>query len=327
MTSMAAGSSRLCADLDVEVEADAPLGPRTWFGVGGRADVLVRPRTEAALATLVARCHRDAVPVRVLGEGANLLVADEGVAGVVVRLDAPCFRERRLNARGAVEGVRLMGGADLARCVLETTRGGFAGLGGLAGIPASIGGAVRMNAGGAFGSIGDRLHAVACLDRRGEVVIAPASELNLGYRRCELPGEIVLWASFTLDDGDPVKLRAEVAEVFAYKQSTQPLRDHSAGCMFRNPAIERLPAEVVSTFGGAVSAGGLIDRAGLKGFAVGGARISDEHANFVVVKPGATAGDILALSELVATRVAERFGIRLEREVVVWDRSAPEDSP
>ena len=324
MTPIAVGSSRLFADLDVEVEADAPLGPRTWFGVGGRADALVRPRSEEALATLVARCHRDGVPLRVLGEGANLLVADEGVAGVVVRLDAPCFRERRLNRRGAVEGVRLMAGADLARSVLETTRGGFAGLGGLAGIPASIGGAVRMNAGGVFGSIGDRLHAVACLDRRGEVVVAPAASLNLGYRRCELPGEIVLWASFTLDEGDPVRLRAEVAEVFAHKRSTQPLRDHSAGCMFRNPPAERLPAEVVASFGGTVSAGGLIDRAGLKGFAVGGARVSEEHANFVVVQPGTAAGDVLALSEAVATRVADRFGVRLEREVVVWDRSSQE---
>ncbi len=326
MTSMAIGSSRLFSDLDVDVEADAPLGPRTWFGVGGRADALVRPRSEEALSTLVERCHRDGVALRVLGEGANLLVADEGVSGVVVRLDADCFRERRLNVRGAVEGVRLMAGADLARCVLETTRSGFAGLGGLAGIPASIGGAVRMNAGGAFGSIGDRLHAVGCLDRRGELVVAPASSLNLGYRRCELPGEIVLWASFTLDEGDPVRLRSEVAEVFAYKRSTQPLAEHSAGCMFRNPREEIVPPEVRKAFGGSVSAGGLVDRAGLKGLAHGGASISTRHANFVVVKAGATAGDILALSEVVADRVEDRFGVRLEREVVVWNRTPPEES-
>lgn len=326
MTSMAAGSTRLFSDLDVHVEADAPLGPRTWFGVGGRADALVHPRSEEDLATLTARCHRDGIPLRVLGEGANLLVADEGVSGVVVRLDAPCFRERRLNARGAVEGMRLMGGADLARCVLETTRSGFAGLGGLAGIPASIGGAVRMNAGGAFGAIGDRLHAVACLDRRGEVVVAPASSLNLGYRHCELPGEIVLWASFLLEEGDPVRLREEVAEVFAYKRSTQPLTEHSAGCMFRNPGADEVPEEVRATFGGTPSAGGLVDRAGLKGLSRGGASISEQHANFVVVKPGATADDILALSDIVADRVADRFGVRLEREVVVWDRNTPEST-
>lgn len=324
MTSVAAGSTRLFSDLDVEVEADAPLGPRTWFGVGGRADALVHPRSEEALATLVARCHRDGIPLRVLGEGANLLVADEGVAGVVVRLDAPCFRERRLNARGAVEGVRLMGGADLARSVLETTRAGFAGLEGLAGIPASIGGAVRMNAGGAFGSIGDRLHAVACLDRRGEVVVAPAASLNLGYRHCELPGEIVLWASFTLGEGDPVRLRAGVAEVFAYKRSTQPLAEHSAGCMFRNPRDEEVSEEVRAAFGHTPSAGALVDRAGLKGFAHGGACVSPQHGNFVVVRPGATADDILAVSRTVAERVADRFGVRLEREVVVWTRTPPE---
>lgn len=323
---MSPGASRLFSDLDVLVEADAPLGPRTWFGVGGRADALVHPRSEEALAALVSRCHRDGIELRVLGEGANLLVADEGVSGVVVRLDAPCFCERRLNAKGAVEGVRVMGGASLARCVLETTRGGFAGLEGLAGIPASIGGAVRMNAGGAFGAIGDRLHAVGCIDRRGEVVVAPAASLNLGYRRCELPGEIVLWASFTLDEGDPVRLRAEVAEVYAFKQSTQPLVDHSAGCMFRNPTEDEVPEEVRATFGGVPSAGGLIDRAGLKGLVHGGARVSEHHANFIVVGPGATAADILGLSMTVADRVADRFGVRLRREVVVWDRSAPEDA-
>ncbi|MGA1517592.1 MAG: FAD-binding protein, partial [Phycisphaerales bacterium] len=110
---MTTGASRLFADLDVDVEPDAPLGPRTWFGVGGRADALVRPRSVEALQTLVGRCHRDGIELRVLGEGANLLVADEGVGGVVAHLDHPCFRECTLNRRGGVEAVRAMAGADL----------------------------------------------------------------------------------------------------------------------------------------------------------------------------------------------------------------------
>ena len=118
----------------------------------------------------------------------------------------------------------------------------------------------------------------------------------------------------------------EVAEVFAYKRSTQPLTEHSAGCMFRNPGADEVPEEVRATFGGTPSAGGLVDRAGVKGLSRGGASISEQHANFVVVKPGATADDILALSDIVADRVADRFGVRLEREVVVWDRNTPEST-
>ena len=309
---MTAGASRLFADLEVDVEPDAPLGPRTWFGVGGRADALVRPRSTEALQTLVSRCHRDGIELRVLGEGANLLVADEGVGGVVVHLDHACFRECSLNRRGGVEAVRAMAGADLAKLIIDSTRIGLEGLEGLAGIPASIGGAVRMNAGGAFGAISDRLHSVAVIDRRGEVAIHPAADLAMGYRRCRLPGPVLLWAAFRLDEGDPVALRTRVKEVFAYKRSTQPLADHSAGCMFRNPE-----AEIDGVRRGA---GWLIDQAGLKGASVGGASVSRQHANFFTVAPGATASELLELSSLVADRVFERFGIRLEREVVVWRR-------
>ena len=316
---MTTGASRLFADLDVDVEPDAPLGPRTWFGVGGRADALVRPRSVEALQTLVGRCHRDGIELRVLGEGANLLVADEGVGGVVVHLDHPCFRECALNRRGGVEAVRAMGGADLPRLILDSTRIGLEGLEGLAGIPASIGGAVRMNAGGAFGAISDRLHSVAVIDRRGEIAIHPASDLAMGYRRCRLPGPVLLWAAFRLDEGDPVALRDRVKEVFAYKRSTQPLADHSAGCMFRNPE-----AEIDGVRRGA---GWLIDQSGLKGTSVGGASVSRQHANFFTVSPGATASDLLELASLVATRVFDRFGVRLDREVVVWQRAGETSNP
>lgn len=311
---MTAGASRLFSDLDVDVEPDAALGPRTWFGVGGRADALVRPRSIDSLQTLVGRCLRDGVELRVLGEGANLLVADEGVGGVVVHLDHACFRECSLNRRGGVEAVRAMAGTELPRLIIDSTRIGLEGLEGLAGIPASVGGAVRMNAGGAFGAISDRLHSVAVIDRRGELAIHPAADLALGYRRCRLPGPVLLWAAFRLDEGDPVALRARVKEVFAYKRSTQPLADHSAGCMFRNP-----DAEIDGIRRGA---GWLIDQAGMKGLSVRGASVSRQHANFFTVSPGATATDLLELSSLVASRVFDRFGVRLDREVVVWRRGA-----
>lgn len=305
--------ARLFADLEVDAEPDAPLAPRTWLGVGGRADLLARPRSAEALAAIVARCSLEGIPLRVLGAGANLLVADDGVDGVVVTLEAPAFRGSALNRGGRVEAARFFAGVDLQRAVIDTARAGLGGLEGLAGIPATIGGAIRMNAGGVHGTVADRLHSVACITRRGEIATYAAADLDLSYRHSRLPDPIILSAAFRLEEADPIALRQRVKEIMAHKRSTQPLAEHSAGCMFRNPIDPEDSAR-------RVSAGRLIDAAGLKGVAVGGASISPRHANFVVVAPGATATDVLSLCHLVRQRVLDHHGVLLEREVVVWDR-------
>lgn len=306
--------STLFADLDVRVETDVPLARLTWYGIGGPADFVVHPQSVDALTTLMWRAKREAMPVRVLGSGANLLVSDEGVDGIVVRLDAPCFTETRYNARGNVEALRVGGGADLAKTLNDTVRRGLEGLSQMAGIPASVGGAVRMNAGGAYGAIGESVHSVGCVSDTGELRVYPASELAFGYRSTNIPDPIIVWAAFRLHDTDPISLRERVREIFAFKKSTQPLADHSAGCMFRNP--------VDPATGTRVSAGQLIDRAGLKGASVHGAEVSARHGNFVTVKPGTAARDVVELVRLVKDRVRERTGIRLECEVVYWGRDA-----
>lgn len=309
--------SSLFGDLDVEVAFDAPIGAEaTWYGIGGRADLLVRPRTIEALETLVGRCHRDGTPLRVLGAGANLLVADEGVDGIVVRLDAPAFAECRYNPDGAIDRLRAMAGADLPKTLMDAARRGLAGLEALAGVPASIGGAVRMNAGGRYGAIGDSIETVVCIARDGRRVVYPASELRFDYRATNLPDPVILAAVFRLEPTDPIALRDRVKEIFAAKKSEQPLAESSAGCAFRNPLDpvreERVPA------------GRLIDETGLKGFAIRGASISRRHANFVVVEPGATATDVVTLLEEVRRRVFDRTGIALEREIVLWRRGEDE---
>jgi UDP-N-acetylmuramate dehydrogenase len=309
----------LFSDLDVDATADAPLAALTWLGIGGRADALVRPRSVEALCTLVARCHLDGTPLRVLGAGANLLVADEGVDGVVVRLDAPPFLAQQLNRGGSVEAARLFAGADLPRAIVDSVRLGLGGLETLAGIPATVGGAVRMNAGGVHGSIADRLIGVQCITTRGEIATYPAASLQLDYRHCRLPGPVLLSAAFRLEEGDPVSLRRRLKEIMADKATTQPLGEHSAGCMFRNPPDPHSP-------GRRTPAGRLIDAAGLKGLAVGGASVSHRHANFMIVQPGTTATEVLDLSDLVRARVLEHSGIELEREVVVWRRGAGAES-
>lgn len=315
MNSRLTSQGRLFADLAVDVVPDFPLGAETWFGIGGSADMLVRPRDVESLATLVRRCNEYEVPLRILGNGANLLVADEGVDGVVLRLDHDCFKHVSYNLDGAVELARAMAGADMARTLNETVRRGLSGLQQMAGIPASIGGAIRMNAGGAFGSIGDSVHSIACLNNRGETVTYPASELVMGYRSTNIPDTIIISATFHLQQDNPATLRERVLEIFQYKKSSQPLAESSAGCVFKNPIDPSDPASTER-----ISAGALIDRSGLKGHAVGGAEVSTVHGNFLVVNPGARATDLLKLIEEVRDGVRDAEGVELENEVVVWGR-------
>lgn len=300
------------AAFGIRCETDAPLGPLTWYGVGGRADVLAHPDNVDQLQTLARYAADHGLPLRVLGKGANLLVADEGVDGIVAILDAPAFRQITIDAdaQTATAG----GGADLERLITTTVREGLAGLETLAGIPASVGGAIRMNAGGSFGQIADTLATVTLLELDGSLATLPAADLSLSYRHSVVGERIVIEATFTLRAvDDQAALRDRLKEVMRYKKGSQPMAAQSAGCAFKNP-----PAE---TSGGR-GAGKLIDEAGLKGHRIGGAEVSDRHANFVVTHPGATADDIRQLMAAMQQGVAEQFNIQLEREVVVWARSS-----
>jgi UDP-N-acetylmuramate dehydrogenase len=252
----------------------------------------------------------------VLGRGANLLVADGGVDGVVVRLDQPPFREMKFNPDGAIHAVRLMAGADLARTIMDLARRGLEGLSQMTGVPASVGGAIAMNAGGSYGAVSDHLQSVTCLTRSGEMVAYPRSELRFDYRETNIPDPLILSAVFELIPTDPIALRERIKEIFRSKSASQPLAEHSAGCAFRNPYDPVLERRV--------SAGKLIDEAGLKGQRIGGASVSRRHANFIVTEPGATARDVLDLIELIRSRVFDASGLELEREVVVWERGSDE---
>jgi len=295
------------------VVPDAPIGTTmTWYGIGGRADLLVRPNSVESLATLVSRCHRSGTPLRVLGGGANLLVADESIDGIVVRLDTPALLDTRYNRTGDIDSMRAMAGADLPRTLMDVTRRGLAGLTQMAGIPGTIGGAVRMNAGGTFGCIGDAVRSVTCITVRGDIVTYPAAELRFEYRSTNIPDPLIVNATFDLTPEDPILLREQVKKVFAFKKSTQPLADHSAGCTFKNPidpvSEQRVPA------------GKLIDEAGLKGHCIGGATVSRHHANFIVTAPGALAEHVVQLLEVIRRRVYDHCGIELEQEIVLWQR-------
>ena len=310
----------LWSGIDADVRTNAPIGESTWFAAGGCADVLAIPQSIDALGELARRCADTGVPLRVLGQGANLLVLEEGVDGVVVDLSAPAFTTAAWDSTDATPRddrsdtiVRIGAGADLFRLVQDSKRLGRSGLAQMAGIPATLGGAVRMNAGGAFGDIAQSLERIEVVMHGGKLRSIDAAELRLGYRHCELPaGCIVVAAHLRLPHGDPQKIEAEVHEIFEYKKRTQPMGAKSAGCMFRNPTD--------SATGRRESAGKLIDQAGLKGLRVGSAFVSECHGNFLAVDRGGRARDVLELSRHVQMRVLAHSGWRLEREVVVWSR-------
>ncbi len=286
---------------DGRIETNVSLADLTWFGLGGAAACVVHPRDEAHLSDLVRRASERNIPLRVLGGGANLLVCDAGVDGIVVRLTEPSFTAVEFDGTVAAAGA----GADLTRFVKDCVGRGLAGLEGLAGIPGTVGGAVRMNAGGRYGEIQSSVIEARVVLPSGQVETWPHERLGFGYRHSGLGGAIVVSARFQLTAEDPDALRARFQEYWRAKKESQPLAAHSAGCIFRNP-----PGEM---------AGRLIDRAGLKGRSVGRARVSERHANFIVAEEGATATDVLRLVEEIRCTVREKFGIQLETEIEIWE--------
>lgn len=287
----------------------------TWFGIGGHADCLVTP---GSVSELIHALNSDG-PVRVLGEGANLLVDDDGVDGVVLRLGSPTFKGVHIDASTGL--VRVGAGTDLAKLIHATTKAGLSGLEGLGGVPATVGGALVMNAGGKYGEIGSSVLAVKGLDRQGRVVELHRREIPFSYRHSGLDGLVIIEAQLQLTPGDPAALRERYKAVMEEKSRSQPLKENSAGCVWKNPV---LPTDIdgIAAAGTRVPAGMLIDRAGLKGLHCGGASVSEVHANFVVTAKGtqARASDVVGLMREVRRRVLDRYGVRLESEVVVWSR-------
>jgi UDP-N-acetylmuramate dehydrogenase len=305
------------------LDSNAPVP--TWFGVGGCADLLARPTTPEELReVLLAYAHQ---PVRILGDGANLLVHDEGVDGLTISLagmnqvqmfdeaeiDRPPRASERPVQRGRSVLVHAQAGAKLPKLIVDTVRMGLAGLEHLAGIPASVGGAVMMNAGGRFGDISQAIEAVHAVTRAGEPLVIPIEQIQYDYRHSGLDHLIITGADFALTqlpEAHQPALRQRLKEVMAYKKGSQPLGEHSAGCVFRNPVVD----------GTRVSAGMLIDQAGCKGMRVGGASVSTVHANFFVTEPTARAQDILDLMLEVSHRVHTIHSVMLTPEISIWRR-------
>jgi UDP-N-acetylmuramate dehydrogenase len=289
----------LFAGLEQIVHCDRPLAPYTWFGIGGSAQYFVEPRNVDELRQVAVRCRENEIPVRVLGGGANLLVDDAGVKGAVVHLTGDFTKVELIDG-----GIRAGAAADLGKLVLRCVRDGLTGLEGLTGVPGTVGGAVKMNAGGSFGDVGSAVELVRVMTEDGEPFTRFRDDLAFAYRSTNITSRFILEAEFRLNEDDPYRILRQVKQIWIYKKNTQVLGRRNAGCIFKNPR--------------GMSAGALIDKAGLKGRRVGGAVVAEKHANFIVADPGATASDVLKLINEIRDAVYEKFGVYLELEIEVW---------
>ena len=277
-----------------------PLAAHTTFKIGGPAAVFVQPADEAQLCQAVRLCRELAVPCYLLGNGSNILFGDRGYAGAVVSLAGMKREVRR-------EGDTLTAPAGMQLSVLCTAalRAGLTGLEFAYGIPGTVGGAVYMNAGAYGGEMKDVLASVRYLTADGQIVEAPAAELDLGYRPSvfESNGGCILSAAVRLAPGDPEAIAARMDDLMGRRRDKQPLDKPSAGSTFKRP---------VGAFAGA-----LIEQCGLRGYRHGGAAISEKHCGFVVNLGGATCADVLALCAEVQKLVQDQTGFALEKEIRV----------
>ncbi len=279
-----------------KMTANAPLKDNTWFRVGGNAEVLFSPKDKEDLAAFLAACPAN-VPLTVIGVASNLLIRDGGVAGVVIKL-GPAF------ASITTEGEAITAGAaaldlNIARAAHKA---GLAGLEFLSGIPGTLGGALRMNAGAHGGEIKDIVTSITALDRTGTTRTLTTPEMGFTYRHSAAPSDFI-FMSATLQGraAPPEAIAARMKDIAEARAAAQPLREKTGGSTFANPQGHK--------------AWELIDKAGCRGLAIGGAMMSEKHCNFMINTGSATATDLEALGEEVRRRVREQSGIELQWEI------------
>jgi UDP-N-acetylmuramate dehydrogenase len=282
------------------VRRNEPLAMHTWFQIGGPAEYFSEPETPEHLTAIIHRCFEEGVRVRVLGRGSNVLARDEGVKGMTVHLIHPAFSEIRIEGRSLTAG----GGALLGRAVTAAVHRGLGGLETLVGIPGTVGGALHGNAGERGGGIGQWTIQATVVSASGEIFQRQADELAFGIRDSSLDDLVILEAGCQLEEEDPQELARRMQKNWILKKASQPLGYQCAGLVFRNPP--------------GASAGELTDAAGLKGTRIGGAVVSDRHANFILAEPECTSEDVLRLIDLIRNQVLDRTGIELELELEIW---------
>ncbi len=282
------------------IKRNERLAPYTYLKLGGPAEMLAQPRSREELSALVKQCSDERIPLRVLGSGCNMLVRDEGVQGLVLRLSEPAFQEV------TVEGKRVRAGTGTAvsTVISESARHGLAGLETLVGIPGTVGGALRTNAGDRSGDIGQFVRQVEVLDSQGRIQVRERDELHFGEHASNLDDPVLLSVEFALEPDLVDSIVKRMRKAWILRKAAHPLSFQSAGRIFKNPR--------------GLNAAPLIERAGLARKRVGGVEVSDRDANYFVIHPGATSRDVLRLIDLVRSQVLERDKVELETEITIW---------
>ncbi len=277
-----------------------PLAPYTWLKIGGPAQYFFEPHSEEQLIKVIQYCSAHEIPVRILGSGSNLLIRDEGVSGAVVKLSDGVF------GKVEIDGVNVTAGAGvlLSHLISRTVAAGLAGLEVLSGIPGTLGGALRGNAGGRNGEIGEFVRSVTVITNRGERHVRELGDLLFEYRHSNLDDLVILSCQLELSEDDPDEITKRLRKLWISKKASQPLTEQSAGCIFKNPR--------------GMSAGALIEQSGLKDTRIGDCAVSDRHANFIVTYENATSKDVLSLIDLIKAKVKSQHNIELETEIKVW---------
>jgi UDP-N-acetylmuramate dehydrogenase len=283
------------------VKTDEPLAPNVWFRLGGPAAYLASPRQLDELVALMKRARSEGIPIKILGGGSNVLVRDEGVTALVVHLESPFFSETHVRENVVQAGAAV----PLTALISQSARAGLAGLEILTGIPGTVGGSLRGNAGGRQGAIGQFVRRATVLDPADEIQIRERDDLSFADRDSNLDEPVILSAEFELQPEDPESVVRRMRRIWIIKKENQPYGHQLSGCIFKNPSHD-------------VSAGALIDQAGLKGTSFAGAEVSDRHANFIIAHPGAKASDVLQLIDRIRQRVWQQFGYDLELQIQVW---------
>ncbi len=272
----------------------------TWFQLGGPAEYFAEPENPDQLIALLKRSHDEGVEVRVLGQGSNVLIRDEGVPGLILRLTSMEFGKIEIDGQRITVG----GGANLGRLVTTSVHRGLAGMEMLVGIPGTVGGALHGNTGAHGGDIGQWTASATVITTAGETIERSRDDLVFGYRESSLDETVILEATLVLDEDDPRELAKRMQKQWIIKRANQPMGHQCAGCIFKNPR--------------GASAGELIDKCGLKGTRIGGAVVSERHANFIIAEPDCTSQDVQRLIDLVRSQVNDRMDVRLELEVEIW---------
>ena len=294
-------ASTLLREFAEIAEPKAALAPYTIFKVGGPAEILATPRTIPELSALVKACGQAGLPFRILGVGGNVLIRDEGVKGVVLRLVAPVFSE--VKARD--KKVRAGCGAAIASLIAAASRHNLTGLEHLVGMPGTVGGALRHNAGGrAGGEIGQFVRSVDVMDRQGNILTRDRDELKFSTGSSNLDDPVLLTAEFELESEKTEVIVKRLRKAWILRKASHPFSYQAAGRIFKNPP--------------GMSAALMIEQAGLVGTKVGGATVNDRDANFFVVEPGSSARDVIRLIELVRSKLHEKNKIDLDLEISVW---------